>query len=298
MDRMNVIEANDFTFEQTIKEAIEYNLRARIEKPCAAAYSTGYIDFDELTGGIRPGELTIIAGRPAIGKTSFCLNIVQHMALHDNRKIGFFSILEEAEKIANMLLAMEANVDIKHVETGLLSEYEKERVSEAAQTLYGSEILYNSSSYGRREYDLDDLFMEIARYVWGENVEIIVIDALQYICLKDNNALETIVEVVKTLRNLAIAAGIPIILISNLPNSIDGREDKHPLIQDLSTYGPIEKYADTIIFLYRDDYYNPNSIIKGIVDINVAYSAGGENGNCQLLWTPQVMKYYNLEKGH
>ena len=297
MNKAEISKNSEFTFEQSIKDAVKFNIEGRIAKPCCKKYSTGYFELDNILNGLHPAELTLVAGRPAMGKTSFALNLVQHLALHKHMKIGFFSALEEPEKIANMLLSMEAHVDIKHVETGWLTKDEKDNINEAASELYKAEILYNSPLYGSRCFELSDLFFDVVRYVWGEGVDIIIIDALQYIEVKGvGNEQEHAVKAVKELRNLAIAAGIPIVLISDLPVSIDKRENHRPQIEDLRAFGPIDKYLDTILFLYRKEYYDWDTEHKGVAEISVYHNVDGDKGIVELLWLPQYLIYTNLER--
>jgi replicative DNA helicase len=297
MNKAEVGKNSEFTFEQSIKDAVKFNIEGRIAKPCCEKYFSGYTELDKIINGIHPAELTLVAGRPAMGKTSFVLNLIRHLALRKHMKIGFFSALEEPEKIANMLLSMEAHVDIKHIETGLLTHDERDNVNDAASELYKAEILYNSPLYGSRCFELSDLFFDIVRYVWGEDVDIIIIDALQYIEIKGaGNEQENAIEAVKELRNLAIAAGIPIILISNLPASIDNRENQQPQIEDLRVYGPIDKYIDTILFIYRKEYYNWDVEWRGIMEIEVAKHINGKTGSVLLMYLPQYCSCCNVDE--
>ena len=289
-----------FSYEEyTLKDSVKFNMETRITRPKGEYCKTGYRDFDKLTGGFRSAELTIIAGRPAMGKTSFVLNCVRHLVLANENKVGLFMARERSEKLVNMLLAMETHTDIKHIETGALDSKEMGMINEAAELLGSADILATYPINYLCKFDLEELYNYFCEFVFGYGVQIIFVDSLQNIDVEGvSDPKERYVEIVKTLRDAAIFLGIPIVLISSLTDKLEQREDKKPKEADLREYGPIDRYADTIAFLYNDEYYDRDSEIKGITNIAIAKNISGHTGEIDLFWLPQYFTYCNLEKGH
>ncbi|ADL35797.1 DnaB C-terminal domain-containing protein [Butyrivibrio proteoclasticus B316] len=285
--------------EYTLKDNVKFNLENRITRAKEGSCKTGFRDFDKLTGGFRPAELTIIAGRPAMGKTSFILNCVQHIALANEMKVGLFMAREGSEKLVNMLLAMEAHVEIKHIETEPLNATEMGRVNEAADLLSDADILYESPCMYLDKFNLDDLYNCFCQFAICYGVQVIFVDSLQSIEVDGaSDPKDRYLEIVKTLRDAAILLEIPIVLVSNLPDTLEQREDKKPRETDLREYGPIDRYADTIVLLHYDEYYDRDTEKKGVAEISIAKNISGHTGEIDLLWLPQYLKYCNLEKGY
>ena len=286
----------DNKFEHNFAETITYVMENNVKYPCDSRVETGYSDLDKLTKGFRPAELTILAGRPAMGKTSFWINAVRHMVIKSGLNVGIFLAKEEAEKLANMFLASESHVDIKHIESGRLSKKELNQVEESAVELCKADIAITTALFPYDCIEFEDLYYGILQYAQTYSVDIIIIDSLQYISLDSANNHDKYIEIVKALRELAITCRIPIVLISNLPAAVDSRTDKHPKIEDLWEYGHIDQYADTIVFMYRDEYYDFDTEKKGIVELNVDRCVRGDRGLAEILWLPQFMTFANLER--
>ncbi len=285
----------DNKFEHNFGETISFVMENRVKNPGIQGIETGFTDFDKLTKGFQPAELTILAGRPGIGKTSFWVNVVSHIIADPEMKVGVFLAKEEAEKVANMFLAVDSHVEIKHIESGRLSKKELNRVEKSAAGLGSSDIYITTPLFPYDSIGFQNLYYGILQYAQTYCVDIIIIDSLQYIDIDSVCEDDKYIEIVKALRELAITCQIPIVLISNLPAEIDKRENKRPTREDLREYGHIDLYSDTVLFLHRDDYYDWDSEKKGIVEIIV--DSNMVRDTVELLWIPYCMTFANLDRG-
>ncbi len=257
---------------------------------------TGYYDLDEITHGLHASELTILAGRPGMGKTSFCLNIVRHATTKKGLGAAVFLFGDSSARAARILLAEESKVDIDHIEKGWVSEDEYMCIKEASQTLQKTNMFIDDDEW--MDMPLEDLYINCCKHVDSEGVDLIVIDSLQNIVFKkDIPERERYVEIVRSLKRLAVELQVPILLVSNLPASVDDKPDLYPSIDVLREYGPVDQYADTIIFLSKEEYYDMQTEKKGIVDIRIVKQKHGDNGTVELAWIPRYMKFANLIRG-
>ena len=254
---------------------------------------TGYSDLDEATHGLHASELIILAGRPAIGKTSFCLDIVRHAATKNGLGAAVFLFGDSSARAARILLAEESKVDIDHIEKGWVSEEEYERIKDASQILKNTNMFIDDDEW--IDMPLEDLYINCWKYADSKGVDFIVIDSLQHIVLKkETPQKERYVEIVRSLKRLAVELQVPILLVSNLPASADDNPDLSPPIEALREYGAIDQYADMIIFISREEYYNPQTEKKRIAEIKIAKQKHGDNRTIELAWTPRRMKFSNL----
>lgn len=282
--------------EESIKTHMDYVLSCFKDKEAGyLKVQTGYSELDEVTHGLHASELIILAGRPAIGKTSFCLNMVRHATVKSGLGAAVFLFGDSSVRAARILLSEESTVDIDLIEKGWVSEKEYDRIKEASQILKNANIFIDDDEW--IGMPLEDLYINCWKYADSEGVDFIVIDSLQNIVIKrETPQRERYVEIVRSLKRLAVELQIPILLVSDLPASVDDETDLYPPIEVLRKYGAIDRYADMIIFMSKEEYYNPHAENKNIVDISIVKQKHGDNKTIELAWIPQCMRFANLSK--
>ena len=217
---------------------------------------TGFTDLDRLTKGMHPGELIVVAGRPAMGKTTFAMNIAEHVALRAGMPIAVFSMEMPAEQLAMRLISSFKRIPLSNLRDGQLKSDELQRMGEAVTEIANNKNIFIDDSAGLRISDVRSRARRLSREV--KQLGLIVVDYIQLMSgegKSDNRATE-ISDISRGLKLLAKELGCPIIGLSQLNRSVDSRPDKRPVMSDLRESGAIEQDADVIIFLYRDVVYN------------------------------------------
>ena len=256
---------------------------------------TGFRDLDNMLTGMHAGELLLVAARPAMGKTAFVLNIAHHLAVMKHIPVGFFSLEMSKEQLASRILAVDAMVDSKSMKVGDLSDDDWDKVIESTEAVANSPLYIEENS----SVTISEL-RSIARK-WKQNygVQVIMIDYLQL--MSPSRAVESrqqfIAEVSRALKNLAKELKIPIIALSQLSRAVDARPDHKPVLSDLRESGSIEQDADVVMFIYRDEYYNPETTTKPqTAEIIIAKQRSGETGSVDLRWIGKYTKFADPEK--
>ena len=222
---------------------------------------TGFTDLDHLTKGMHPGELIVVAGRPAMGKTTFAMNIAEHVALRAGMPVAIFSMEMPAEQLAMRLISSYKRIPLGNLRDGQLKGDELQRMGEAVTDIANSKNVFIDDSAGLRISDVRSRARRLSREV--KQLGLIVVDYIQLMSGegKSDNRASEISDISRGLKLLAKELGCPIIGLSQLNRSVDSRPDKRPVMSDLRESGAIEQDADVIIFLYRDVVYNEE--IKG-----------------------------------
>jgi replicative DNA helicase len=256
--------------------------------------ATGYDDLDDLLSGLQPSTLNIVGARPAVGKTAFGLGLATHIAKHDGRPALVFSLEMGHAELTQRILASEAKVDSTKLRTGKLSESDWSKIGLAV---------------GRLEVPLflDDnpqvTVMEIrskARRIKSQHggLAVIVIDYLQLMSghgRPENRQLE-VSEISRNLKVLARELEVPIVALSQLSRNLESRTDKRPMLADLRESGSLEQDADVVMFLYRDEVYNPDSPDKGSAEVIVAKHRSGPIGTKRLVYLGQYTRFDNAAR--
>ena len=285
--------------------------------------STGFDRFDRQTSGLHEGDLTILAARPGMGKTSFVLNIAtnaaksKHNELADDAKerwdspgvgVAVFSLEMPREQLANRMVCSEARVDVSKMRTGFLGPQDWNKLTQAASAL-GSLPIWIDDSPGLSLLDLRSKVRRLqAEYdVRDENgkkvrkVGLVIIDYLQLMKGRDGaqSREQEISEISRGLKALAKELELPVIALSQLNRAVEQRADKskRPMISDLRESGAIEQDADNIIFIYRDDYYNADSPEQNVAEIIVAKQRNGPTGTVKVRFDKQWTRFDNLAEG-
>ena len=263
---------------------------------------TAYYDLDAMTNGLQKSDLIILAARPAMGKTSFALNIAQNVALKANIPVAIFSLEMSKDQLTQRLLCAEAEVDTQRLKTGNMQAKDWEKLAGAMEKFHQCPAtIYIDDTAG---VTITDLRAKCRRLAMAEkNLGLIVIDYLQLIeGTGREDRLQQISSISRGLKILAKELNIPIIALSQLSRAVEGRQDKRPQLSDLRDSGSIEQDADIVMFIYRDEYYKnaesdedevEKASNKGEAEIIIAKHRNGPVGTVKLLFQSNITKFKN-----
>ena len=257
--------------------------------------ATGFIDLDYRTAGMQPSDLVLIAARPSMGKTAFVLNIAQYVAFHSGECVAIFSLEMSKEQLVNRLFAMESKVDSQHLRTGNLSDLEWEKLIESAGMIGQSKLIIDDTP----GISIAEMRSKCRKFKLEMDVKMIIIDYLQLMSGSGRGSesrQQEISDISRSLKALARELQVPVLALSQLSRAVEQRPDHRPMLSDLRESGAIEQDADVVMFIYRDDYYNPDTEKKGIAEINIAKQRNGPIGTVDLVWLPEFTKFANLQK--
>jgi len=284
----------------TIKEVL-LDVYSRIEdlaknKGRITGIPTGFSEFDKMTSGLNPSELILVAARPAMGKTSFVLNIAQFAAMRANVPVAIFSLEMAKEQLAQRMLSSEANVELQKIRTGSLEEADWVKLVKSAGPLSQAPI-YIDDSPGINSMELRS---KARRLKMEYKVGLIIIDYLQLMSGrgKTENRQQEISEISRSLKALARELKVPVVALSQLSRAPETRAGNKPVLSDLRESGAIEQDADLVAFLYRDDYYNQDSEKKNIAEVIIAKQRNGPTGVVELVWLGQFTKFASYDRVH
>ena len=282
---------NEVLVESFTKLEELYNRKSKI-----TGVPTGFSDFDNMTAGLQGSDLILIAARPAMGKTAFALNIAAHAAIRENVPVALFSLEMSKDQLVNRILCMEAMVDSNKVRTGKLEEDDWNKLAGVVGPISDSGI-YIDDTPG---ISIMEIRTKCRKLKMEKDIGLIVIDYIQLIQgssnRKNGSREQEIAEISRTLKILAKELNVPVVALSQLSRAVEQRPDHRPMLSDLRESGSIEQDADIVIFLYRDDYYNPDSEDKDIAEVIIAKHRAGSTGTVELLWLGNYTKFANIDK--
>lgn len=261
---------------------------------------TGMRDLDKLLSGLQKSDLIILAARPAIGKTSFALEIARHAAVKSNVPVGLFSLEMSSDQLVDRMLSAEARVNLWGLRTGNLQEEEDDfqKIGEAMGILSEAPIHIDDSATSN--------IMEMrtmARRLQSEHgLGLLIIDYLQLMEGRGRRANDSrvneISEISRGLKNLAKELNVPIIALSQLSRAVESRSPQIPKLSDLRESGSIEQDADIVMFLYREDRENPDTENKNIIEVHVSKHRNGPTGQVSLYFNEESTSFHSLDKHH
>ncbi len=259
---------------------------------------SGFKDLDKLTAGLQPAELVVVAGRPSMGKTAFCVNVATHAALNAGIGVAVFSLEMAKEQLVLRMLCSEARVDNSKVRAGYLGERDFPKLANAAGRLHEAPIYIDDTP----AISVLEVRAKARRLVKDRvrRVGLIIVDYLQLMRGMGTapNREQEISEISRSLKALAKELNIPVVAISQLNRRVEDRGDKRPMMADLRESGAIEQDADVIVFIYRDEVYNPKSPDKGTAEIIVAKQRNGPTGTVHLAFFNEITRFEDLaERG-
>ena len=259
--------------------------------------STGLRDLDTKINGLNKSDLVLVAARPAMGKSTFSLNLGLNVAKKYNKTVALFSLEMSREQLVMRLMAGESFVELQKLVTGKLSEEEWGKLCMASAALSQTDIRVDDNP----SITVAEMNAKLRRL---DNLGLVIIDYLQlmngsgYGKSSGENRVQVVGEISRSLKIMAKELNVPVICLSQLSRAVESRTDKRPIMSDLRESGAIEQDADVIMFLYRDEYYNPNSEDKGIAECIVGKNRHGETGTVKLQWIPQFQTFADREWKH
>lgn len=253
--------------------------------------STGFKDLDNDTSGLQPADLVIVAARPSMGKTAFAMNIAESVALKQDKAVAVFSMEMPGDSLALRMLSSMGRIDQRKVRNGQLDDDDWPRLV-SAMTLLNKANLFIDDTGGLSP---SDLRARCRRLMRKHPLGLIIVDYLQLMTVpgtKENRTNE-ISEISRSLKMLAKEMNVPVIALSQLNRSLESRSDRRPIMSDLRESGAIEQDADLILFIYRDEVYNPNSVDKGTAEIIIGKQRNGPIGRLRLTFLGQYLRFEN-----
>ena len=261
---------------QVVMNALEKIENAAKTSGTVTGLPTGFIDLDYRT-------------------TAFVLNIAQYVAFHEHMCTAIFSLEMSKEQLVNRLFSLESRVDAQALRTGNLSDSDWEKLIEGAGTIGNSELIIDDTP----GISIAEMRSKCRKYKLEHDLKLIIIDYLQLMSGSgrgSDSRQQEISDISRSLKALARELSVPVIALSQLSRAVEQRPDHRPMLSDLRESGAIEQDADVVMFIYRDDYYNHDSEMKGISEIIIAKQRNGPIGTVNLVWLPQYTKFANMEK--
>ena len=254
---------------------------------------TGFIDLDNMLTGLHGSEFILVAARPAMGKTAFVLNIAHHVAVRKKIPTVIFNLEMSKEQLVTRMIAMDSLVDSQKIQTGQLAEDDWDQVLASSENIAAAPLFIEDTS----ALTISELRSKCRRLKSKNNLGLIIIDYLQLMSTtgKVESRQQFVSDMSRSLKMLARELDVPIIALSQLNRDVDRRPDHKPVLADLRESGSIEQDADVVMFIYRDDYYNPDTDKKGISEIIIAKQRKGATGSVDLVWLQEYTKFANKE---
>lgn len=282
--------------KQVVLNALDVIEKASKTKGTVTGIPTGFIDLDYKLSGLQRSDLILVAARPSMGKTAFVLNIAQHVAFRQNLAVAIFSLEMSKEQLVNRLFSLESHVDAQVLRTGNLKDTDWEKLIEGAGRIGKSRMIIDDTS----GISIAEMRSKCRKYKLELGLDLIIIDYLQLMSGSGGKSNESrqqeISEISRSLKGLARELNVPVIALSQLSRAVESRTDKRPMLSDLRESGAIEQDADVCMFIYREDYYIPDTEDKGIAEIIIAKQRNGPIGTVELVWLAKYTQFVNMKK--
>ncbi len=285
------------SMHELVHETFEHIHELYENKGLPRGIKTGFRELDRMIGGLEPGSLNIIAARPSMGKTSFALTIAQHVALKEQIPVGIFSLEMPALQLVTRIITSEARIDMNRLRQGNLSEKDFQRLVDVAGRIAEAPIYIDDTP----DLSLLELRARARRLASQHKLGLIIVDYLQLMSgaagsVKSENRQQEIAAISRGLKSLARELDIPVIALSQLSRAVESRPNKRPMLSDLRESGSIEQDADLVLFIYRDDYYNPHSEKAGIAEIIIGKQRNGPTGTVELQFHAAHVRFNDLAR--
>ena len=260
---------------------------------------TGFKDLDSILAGLQRSDLFILAARPSMGKTALALNIAHNVAVQASLPVLLFSLEMSKEQLVDRMLAMESGVDAWSLRTGNLTDADFEKIGQAMGTLSEAQIYIDDSP----SITVSDLRTKARREAHQREIGLIIVDYLQLMSGGsrfggDGNRVQEISEISRGLKGIARELNVPVLALSQLSRSVESRSPQIPQLADLRESGSIEQDADVVAFIYREEYYNPDTDRKNLTDIFIKKHRNGPTGAAELYFDREKQRFRSLDTKH
>lgn len=253
---------------------------------------TGFSRLDNILGGLQPSNLVIVGGRPGMGKTAFALGVASHVAIKEKLPVLVFSLEMNQLEVTQRLVSGEALIDSTKMRDGKFEDGDHDRLSHALSRMYGSPLVISDNP----NVTIMDISAKARRAKAKYGLSLIVVDYLQIMTgrERDENRQVEISTISRGLKLLAKELDVPVLALSQLSRSLESRVDKRPVLSDLRESGSLEQDADVVLFIYRDEVYNAESVDKGVAEVLVAKHRSGPQGIARMAFIDKFTKFANL----
>ena len=287
--------ASDYTpIDKVVLEALDKISTAAKNRGVVTGVPTGFKDLDSYLSGLQPSDFVLVAARPSMGKTAFVLNVAENVAIKQGITTAVFSLEMSNVQLVNRMLSLESSVDADKLRKGRLDSNDWGKLIEGADGIAKSKLIIDDTP----GITISELRSKCRKYKMENNLGLIIIDYLQL--MSGNGRTESrqqeISDISRSLKALARELDVPVVTLSQLSRAVEQRPDHRPMLSDLRESGAIEQDADVVMFLYRDDYYNKDTELKGIAEIIIAKQRNGPIGTVKMAWIPEQTRFADLAK--
>jgi replicative DNA helicase len=284
------------SMEELAQSSFETIERLHAKKQLITGVPTGFQELDELTSGLQPSDLIIIAARPAMGKTSLALNIAQHVGVNANRTVGLFSLEMSKEQLFLRLLTSEARIDAHRLRTGFLGEQDWGKLAEGLSTLSRAKIFVDDSP----SISVLEMRAKARRLMSEHGLDMLVVDYIQLMRSqgRSENRTQELGAISRSLKGLAKELNVPLVVLSQLSRAPEARADHRPQLADLRESGALEQDADVVLFIYRADLYDREATDEnqGVAEIIIGKQRNGPSGRTvKLAFIKEFTRFENLD---
>lgn len=279
--------------DQVVMDSLNVIEKAAKTTGDVTGLASGFIDLDHRTAGFQPGNLVLIAARPAMGKTSFVLSLAKNVIINQKKPIVMFSLEMSKTELVNRLLSMDSKVDSQKFKTGQLNDADWESLIESGGTIGNSKLFLDDTAT-----TIAEIRSKCRKLKLEQDIQLVIIDYLQLMNGngKSDSRQQEISEISRSLKLLAKELQIPVIALSQLSRQVEQRPDHRPMLSDLRESGAIEQDADVVLFIYRDEVYHQDTEKKNIAEIIIAKQRSGPIGTVELSWLPEYTQFANLAR--
>ena len=278
--------------DKVVLEALDRISAAAKTKGAVTGVPTGFKDLDTYLSGLQPSDFILVAARPSMGKTAFVLNVAENVAIKQQITTVVFSLEMSNVQLVNRMLSLESTVDADKIRKGHLDSNDWGKLIEGADSIAKSQLIIDDTP----GISIAELRSKCRKYKMENNLGLVIIDYLQLMSGngKTDSRQQEISDISRSLKALARELDVPVVTLSQLSRAVEQRPDHRPMLSDLRESGAIEQDADVVMFLYRDDYYNKDTDIKGIAEIIIAKQRNGPIGTVKMAWIPEQTRFADL----
>ncbi len=293
------VKQNIVSLEAILTESFDRLDELHRDKGKLRGTPTGFRDLDRLLAGLQRSDLVVLAARPSMGKTALALNIAHNVALKSNLPVLVFSLEMSKEQLVDRLLAIESGVDAWSLRTGNLNDSDFEKLGQAMGSLSEAEMFIDDTP----SITVSDLRTKARREAHKRQLGLIIVDYLQLMSGGgryggDVNRVQEVSEISRGLKGVARELNVPVLALSQLSRSVESRSPQIPQLADLRESGSIEQDADVVAFIYREDFYNPDTDRKNLTDILIKKHRNGPTGNIELYFYRDKQRFRSLDTRH
>ncbi len=273
-------------------EALDRIQAAAKNRGAVTGIPTGFKDLDNYLSGLQPSDFVLIAARPSMGKTAFVLNVAENVSIKQGITTAIFSLEMSNVQLVNRMLSLESTVEADKIRKGRLDSSDWGKLVEGADSIARSHLIIDDTP----SISVAQLRSKCRKYKMENDLGLVIIDYLQLMngSGKEASRQQQISDISRSLKALARELDVPVVTLSQLSRAVEQRPDHRPMLSDLRESGAIEQDADVVMFLYRDDYYNKDTEVKGIAEVIIAKQRNGPIGTVKMAWIPEQTRFADL----